>query len=123
MVSKRKDLSNDLFDGIKIYLYIFIFIIVIYYVIHFLSLFLTKFQKTIVVTEKYIKPYKNYSYYQFVDSNDKTYRLVDSIYLLEFNSGDDYAQLKVGKKYKIYGYWFRYPMFSWFPLVYKVSDI
>ena len=113
----------ELFDSIKIYLYIFIFIILVYYIIHFLSIFFTKFQKTVVITEKYIKPIKNNSYYQFVDSNDKTYRLVDSIYLLEFNSGDDYAQLKVGKKYKIYGYWFRYPMFSWFPLVYKVSDI
>jgi len=106
-----------------IYIFFFIFIIIVYYIIHFLSIFFTKFQKTVVITEKYIKPNGRISYYQFIDSNDKTYRIVDNIYLLEFNSSDDYAQLKVGKKYKIYGYWFRYPMFSWFPLVYKVYNI
>ena len=123
MVLKKKDLFNDFFNDNKIYFYIFIFLIILYFIGHFLSIIFTKFQKIVVITEKYIKPIKNHSYYQFIDSNDETYRLVDSVYLLEFNSGDDYAQLKVGKKYKIYGYWFRYPMFSWFPLVYKVSEI
>lgn len=115
--------KKNMFNDNKIYFYIFIFLIIIYFIIHFLSINFTKFQKTVVITEKYIKPSKNYSYYQFVDSNDITYRLVDSVYLQEFNSSDDYAQLKVGKRYKIYGYWYRYPIFSWFPLVYKVSEI
>ena len=31
----------------------------------------------------------------------------------KFNSADDYAMIKEGKKYKVYGYWFRLPLMSW----------
>lgn len=114
---------SDVYKQNKSLFHLFIGFFILYFVVHFLSITLTKFQKTVVVSEKYVKPSKNYSYYQFIDSENETYRLADSVYLLEFDSGDDYARLKVGQKYKIYGYWFRYPLLSWFPLVYKVSDI
>ena len=35
------------------------------------------------------------------------------MYLLEFNSADDYALIKEGETYKVYGYWFRFPLLSW----------
>ena len=47
--------------------------------------------------------------------------IVDSIFLLEFNSADDYAQMKEGQTYKVNGYWFRLPLLSWFPKIYKFS--
>ena len=36
-------------------------------------------------------------------------------------SADDYSKLEEGKTYKVYGYWFRFPMLSWFPRIYKIE--
>lgn len=53
----------------------------------------------------------------------RVYVLGDSVFLLEFNSADDYAMIKEGKKYKVYGYWFRLPFMSWFPKIYKYKEV
>ena len=91
--------------------------------INALSIHFTKFEKIVTVTDKFVKPgsRSRSTYYHVVDSNGDTYRLTDSLYLFEFNSSDDYARLKIGNRYKIYGYWFRYPIFSWFPMIYKYT--
>ena len=52
-----------------------------------------------------------------------TYVLGDSVFLLEFNSADDYATIKEGKKYKVHGYWFRLPLMRWFPKIYKYKEV
>merc|ERR1712146_747131 len=62
-------------------------------------------------------------HYQIVDTEGNNYVLGDSVFLLEFNSADDYAMIKEGKKYKVYGYWFRLPLMSWFPKIYKYKEI
>jgi len=36
---------------------------------------------------------------------------------------DDYAMIKEGKKYKVHGYWFRLPLMSWFPKIYKYKEV
>jgi hypothetical protein len=42
---------------------------------------------------------------------------------MEFNSGDDYAMMKEGGKYKVKGYWFRFPILSWYPQIYAVEKV
>jgi hypothetical protein len=102
---------------------IFIFLLIIYIIITSLCIYFTKFDKIITISDKFIKPGNKRSHFKIVDKNDKTYTITDNILLWEFNSGDDYAQIKIGNTYKIYGYWFRYPIFSWYPMIYKFESI
>ena len=105
------------------YYIILILLIIIFLFSEILSIYFTKFNTIITISDKFIKPGKKSSYFNIVDKNDKTYILTDNIFLWEFNSGDDYAQIKIGNTYKIYGYWFRYPMLSWYPMIYKIENI
>lgn len=100
---------------------IVIILITIIIIVPVLSILLTRFEKTITVSEKYIKPGSKNTKYRIIDNNKNTYEIVDSIFLLEFNSADDYAQMKEGQTYKVNGYWFRLPLLSWFPKIYKFS--
>ncbi len=100
---------------------IVIILITILIIVPVLSILLTRFEKTITVSEKYIKPGSKNTKYRIIDNNKNTYEIVDSIFLLEFNSADDYAQMKEGQTYKVNGYWFRLPLLSWFPKIYKFS--
>ena len=56
---------------------------------------------TITIGQKYVRPAGRYRYshYQIVDTEGNNYVLGDSVFLLEFNSADDYAMIKEGKKY------------------------
>ena len=80
---------------------------------------------TITIGQKYVRPAGRYRYshYQIVDTEGNNYVLGDSVFLLEFNSADDYAMIKEGKKYKVYRYWFRLPFMSWFPKIYKYKEV
>lgn len=100
---------------------IILYLLALLVVIRLLSIYLTKFTKTVTVTEKYVRPGYRKSRYHFVDSENNNYILQDNLLLLEFDSADDYAKLQVNNTYKIHGYWFRLPLLSWFPSVYKVS--
>ena len=101
---------------------IVIILITILIIVPVLSILLTRFEKTITVSEKYIKPGRKTTHYRIIDNKKNTYEIVDSIFLLEFNSADDYAEMKEGQTYKVNGYWFRLPLLSWFPKIYKFSS-
>lgn len=101
---------------------IILILVIIFTIIPILSILFTRFEKTITVSEKYIKPGRRRTHYRIIDNKKNTYEIVDSIFLLEFNSADDYAEMKEGQTYKINGYWFRFPLLSWFPKIYKFSS-
>jgi hypothetical protein len=101
---------------------IILILVIIFAIIPILSILFTRFEKTITVSEKYIKPGRRRTHYRIIDNKKNTYEIVDSIFLLEFNSADDYAEMKEGQTYKINGYWFRFPLLSWFPKIYKFSS-
>ena len=101
---------------------IILILVIIFVIVPVLSILFTRFERTITVSEKYIKPGRRRTHYRIIDNNKKTYEIVDSIFLLEFNSADDYAQMKEGQTYKVNGYWFRLPLLSWFPKIYKFSS-
>lgn len=104
------------------YANILILLLAIWIIVSILMIYSTQFTKTITVKEKYIKPQgKNGSRYRIIDENGNNYELTDSIFLLEFDSADDYSKLQKGKTYKVYGYWFRFPILSWFPRIYKIE--
>lgn len=102
------------------YVNILILLLVIWIIGSILMIYSTTFTKTITIKEKYVKPSKK-STYRIIDENGNNYELADSIFLLEFDSADDYSKLEEGKTYKVYGYWFRFPMLSWFPRIYKIE--
>ena len=75
-------------------------------IVYILSIYLTMFEKEITIGQKYVRPAGLSTHYQIVDTEGNNYVLGDSVFLLEFNSADDYAMVKESKKYKVHGYWF-----------------
>ena len=114
-------LSNVLSSKFKSKSLIFL-ILVILVILYVLSIYLTMFEKEITRGQKYVRPAGRYSYYQIVDT-EENYSLGDSVFSMKFNSADDYAMIKEGKKYKVHGYWFRLPLMSWFPNIYKHKEV
>ena len=55
-----------------------------------------------------------------MDSDDNIYNVVDVWWKGEFNSGDDYAQLNVGKTYRVKGYGIRFPFLSMYYKIYSM---
>lgn len=116
LVSKLKKFFRE--DN---YANILILLLVIWIICSILMIYSTQFTKTITIKEKYVKPQGRYgSRYRIIDENGNNYELTDSIFLLEFDSADDYSKLQEGKTYKVYGYWFRFPILSWFPRIYAL---
>lgn len=113
---------SKVFSSIKSY-NLLILLVVAFLVLSALSVYLTMFEKEITVGQKYVRPSGRRTHYQIVDNEGNNYVLGDTMYLLEFNSADDYALIKEGETYKIYGYWFRFPMLSWFPRIYKYEKV
>ena len=97
---------------------IFVLAILIFVLLNIALIYGTRFTKTITIKEKYIRAGQK-SKYRIVDENENVYELGDSFFLMEFDSADDYAKIDVNSSYKVYGYWFRLPIFSWFPIIYK----
>ena len=107
-------------DPALFYLLGFIAVYILYKLLQIIAVFATSFEKEIDVREKYVKPGKK-TKFSVIDSEGNTYLTVDRIILMEFNSGDDYAMMKEGGKYKVKGYWFRFPRLSWYPQIYAVE--
>jgi hypothetical protein len=97
-----------------------IIVLIIWVVLACVSVYFTRFKKQITVKEKYIKPGKH-GKYRVVDDKGNNYDIVDNIFVLEFDSADDYGRVQVGQTYTVSGYWFRLPLLSWFPRIYAVS--
>lgn len=112
------------YENITFYLIIFATIIfLISFVFRITLILFTRFQKTITVSEKYVRPSNKSVRYHVIDNDYNNYQLVDSVFLMEFDSGSDYAKLKPGQTYKVHGYGFRYPMLSMYPRIYKVEQV
>jgi hypothetical protein len=111
------------FENIRFYIFLFAIVFFISFVCHIIAILFTRFEKKITVSEKYVKPSYKKTYYHVVDTDENNYRLKDSLFLWEFDSGNDYAKLKQGQSYQVHGYWFRFPLFSWYPQIYKVEKV
>jgi len=109
-------------DTTQLYIVTIIAMYIVYKLLQIIAVFATSFEKEIEVREKYVKPGKK-TEWSVIDSEGNTYLIVDRFILMEFNSGDDYAMMNVGGKYKVKGYWFRFPLLSWYPQLYAVEKV
>ena len=107
-------------DDTQFYIVSVFAIYIVYTLLQIISLIVTAFEKEIEVREKYVKSGKTPNFC-VIDSEGNTYIILDRLILMEFNSGDDYAMMKEGGKYKVRGYWFRFPVLSWYPQIYAVK--
>lgn len=98
-----------------------ILVLIVWVVVSVVSVYFTQFTRTITIKEKYVKPGKR-GKFRIIDTNGENYEIVDNLFLLEFDSADDYGNIEVGGTYTVHGYWFRVPIFSWFPRIYKVKN-
>lgn len=109
-------------DTTQFYIVAFIASYIVYTLFQLIAVFATSFEKEIEIREKYVKSGKT-PIFCVIDSEGNTYIIVDRLILLEFNSGDDYAMMKEGGKYNVKGYWFRFPVLSWYPQIYAVKKV
>tara|TARA_Y100000748_G_scaffold303393_1_gene308346 strand:+ start:10828 stop:11190 length:363 start_codon:yes stop_codon:yes gene_type:complete len=107
--------------------YTWVIIIVAVILISFLWFFIRqifmRFEKEIVVKDKYIKNSGRSSSKIVVDENNNAYVFEDAILLGDMNSLDDYNKIEKGKKYKISGSGIRITYLSLFPVIYEVKEI
>ena len=81
---------------------------------------------SISIKEKFIKRgtgRSGYDIYHLVDSNDNIYQIRDVWFKGEFDTADDYVKIKEGKTYKVVGYGSRVRMLSWYPILYKFTEV
>ena len=109
-------------DNTQFFIATSIAIYIVYKLLQLIAVFVTSFEKEIEIREKYVKSGKT-PIFCVIDSEGNTYIIVDRLILMEFNSGDDYAMMKEGGKYKVKGYWFRFPVLSWYPQIYAVKKV
>ena len=81
----------------------------------------TKFEKTITVTEKYIRYRRRGSNYNVVAKDGTIYAIGNIWFKGDFNRADDYAKLKVGQTYKVQGYGVRVPVLDWYKTIYNIE--
>jgi len=60
-------------------------------------------------------------YYYIISTDNKIYNIVDVWWKGEFNNADDYAQMNVGKTYRVKGYGIRVPFLSIHYKIYSVE--
>ena len=91
---------------------VFVFNIILFYN--------TEFEKEITIKEKYVvNDRSNFKYY-IISTDNKIYNIVDVWWKGQFNNADDYAQLNVGKTYRVKGYGIRVPFLS---IHYKIYSV
>jgi cell division protein YceG involved in septum cleavage len=114
----------NFFNNKNVFFYIFISVIIIILLINIFFTFFTKFEKQIIIKNKYIRNLsKGKGSYFVVDNNNNAYILSDNLLLFQFNKTDDYNLITIGQKYKIYGYGYRVNLLSMYPKIYDLKKI
>jgi hypothetical protein len=107
---------------ILIYLSIIIIVLIFIHIIYFYN---SKFEKDIVVKEKYIENAtsrrSSTANYYVVATDNTIYNIGNIWWKNDFNQADDYAKLDAGKTYHVKGYGFRMPIFGLFHKIYDIG--
>ena len=107
--------------------YLFLFFVVVFIIGAIVNLVLwrsTQFEKTITVSEKYIRARKRTSTYHVVDENGENYKLDNVWFKGDFNRvNDEYGILKAGESFKVKGYGKRVPLFDMYRIIYSVEKV
>lgn len=111
-----KNLSNNF--------YFWVFLVLILPLILNMMLFLfSRFTKTITVKKVYDLRERKSNSLMFEDSEGNNYNVSNILFLLHFNHVEEWNKLKVGQKFQIKGYGYRFPILGMFPRVYSVKAI
>jgi len=101
---------------------IFIGIVIFSIVFNSILIHNTKFEKEIIIKEKYVVATNNNRLAYFVISNDNIiYNIVYLGIKGVFKSANDYALLSIGKTYRVKGYGIRVPFLGMHNTIYSVD--
>lgn len=76
---------------------------------------------TITVTDKAVKCYNNSDKY-IVYTENETFEITDNLFVLRFNSSDDYGKLKVGETYTVTVNGWRVPFLSLYRNIIEINE-
>ena len=110
-------------DSNVIYVILLLLFLLASFTWFFIRQLFMKFEKEIVVKDKFIKNSGRSSDKIIVDEENNAYILDDAILLGDMNSLDDYNKIEKGKKYKVSGSGVRNTYLSLFPIIYKVEEV
>jgi hypothetical protein len=81
------------------------------------------FEKEITVTKKYTAVtgirYAR-TQYMVVDSGNSIYEVSNVWWKADFNNAEDWNNMEVGKKYRVKGWGYRFPLFAMYPNIYEL---
>jgi len=106
---------------VKFYIIIFVIIIIFGLFYSLIVYQFTKFEKVLTVEEKYTRYRRSGSNYNLVDTDGNIYQIDNLWFKFDYNRGDDYAKIKVGKQYKVKGYGFRFGFLESYQKIYEVE--
>ena len=120
-----KSILESLKKEDKVYFYLLIFIVVLFIInliktpilYHF-----TKFEKIITIKDKYTRYRKRSSNYNLVDTDGNVYKVGNLWFKFDFNRGNDYAKVDIGKKYKVKGYGYRAGILDSYQNIYELVE-
>jgi hypothetical protein len=101
----------------KIYLAAFILYVIGFY----LYFFITKFEKTITVSEEFLIGSNKTIINIVTDKQNKAYQLKDVLLLWSFNTDRNMITLRPGETYRVKGYGIRVGFLSLYPTITSIS--
>ena len=82
-----------------------------------------KFDKDIIVKEKYVKHDDDVTMYMITDSNNNIYKFENTMWRLHWKRAELWNHVDRDKKYRIKGVGIRAPLFGWYPRIYSVKKL
>jgi hypothetical protein len=83
------------------------------------------FEKEITITKKYTAVtgvrYAR-TQYMVVDSDNSIYEVSNVWWKADFNNVEDWNNMEVGKKYRVKGWGYRFPLFGMYPNIYELVE-
>ena len=120
-------IKNNFFKKIKkdnMTSYYFIILIFILFIIKTPILYyLTNFEKIITIKDKYTRYRKSTSNYNITDTDGNVYKIGNLWIKFDFNRGNDYAKVDIGKTYKVKGYGFRAGFLNTYENIYELEEV
>lgn len=94
-----------------------------YFILSAIYVYLTVFQKEIVIEEKNTYGSSGANNQKISDTDGNVYVVENSLYMMQWESIELFNKLDVGKKFKVKGYGIRVPMLGMIPNIVSAEEI
>jgi hypothetical protein len=84
---------------------------------------LYRFERDILVKEKYTKIEDNETFYMIADENNRIYKFDNSGWRLHYRRAEEWADVNINKEYHVSGVGIRWPFMGWYPRVFYARPI